>query len=163
MFVSLNNNTTDVTSVAETDNPSKAPELIPVINGVRVFQFLDFCVVFCRSLFVLFVWPLHFLPFFDLQILITPFGIFKLFLMNTMSTNNDLQSTPKKTKYRATKTPLKTRGECRCSGRVGTSCFSSGTRRVTLLINDKGCKVMVVTILTKVWSCSIFNSYGIRK
>jgi hypothetical protein len=35
MFVSLNNNTTDVTSVAETSNPSKAPELIPVINGVR--------------------------------------------------------------------------------------------------------------------------------
>ena len=54
MFVSLNNNTTDVTSVAETSNPSRAPELIPVINGVRVFQFLDLCVVFCRSLFVLF-------------------------------------------------------------------------------------------------------------
>ena len=48
MFVSLNNNTTDVTSVAETSNPSRAPELIPVINGVRVFKFLDFCVVFCR-------------------------------------------------------------------------------------------------------------------
>jgi hypothetical protein len=31
-----------------------APELIPVINGVRVFHFLDFCVVFCRSLFVFF-------------------------------------------------------------------------------------------------------------
>jgi hypothetical protein len=30
------------------------PELIPVISGVRVFKFLDFCVVFCRSLFVLF-------------------------------------------------------------------------------------------------------------
>jgi hypothetical protein len=43
--VSLNNNTTDVTSVAETSNPSRAHELIPVINGVRVFQFLDFCVV----------------------------------------------------------------------------------------------------------------------
>ena len=54
MFVSLNTNTTDVTSVAETDNPSKAPELIPVISWVRVFQFLNFCVVFCRSLFVLF-------------------------------------------------------------------------------------------------------------
>jgi hypothetical protein len=38
MFVSLNNNTTDVTSVAETDNPSKAPELIPVISGVHVSQ-----------------------------------------------------------------------------------------------------------------------------
>jgi hypothetical protein len=53
-FVSLNNNTTDVSSGAETDNPSEAPALIPVISGIRVFQFLDFCVVFCRSLFVLF-------------------------------------------------------------------------------------------------------------
>ena len=52
MFVSLNTNTT------ETDNPSKATELIPVISGVRVFQFLDFCVVFCRPLF----------PFFRLSI-----------------------------------------------------------------------------------------------
>ena len=72
MFVSLNNNTTDVTSGAETDNPSKATELIPVIRGVHVFQFLDFCVAFCRSLFVLFVWPLYCLPFFDLRILIIP-------------------------------------------------------------------------------------------
>jgi len=150
MFVSLNNYTTDVTSVAETANPSEAPELILVISGVRVFKFLDF-------------WPLYCLPFFDLWILNTPFGIFKLFLMNTISTNKYLQSTTKKTKDRATRTPLKTRGERRCSVRVSTSCFFSGTRRVTLLINDKGCKIMVVTILTKVWSCSIFNSYGIRK
>jgi len=35
--VSLNDNTTDVTRVAETANPSKAPELILVISGVRVF------------------------------------------------------------------------------------------------------------------------------
>jgi hypothetical protein len=28
MFVSLNNNTTDVTSVAETDNPSKATTML---------------------------------------------------------------------------------------------------------------------------------------
>ena len=54
MFVSLNNNTTDVTSGAEATNPSQAPELIQVISGVRVFQMLDFCVVFCKSLFVLF-------------------------------------------------------------------------------------------------------------
>jgi len=54
MFVSLNNNTTDVTSGAETTNPSQAPVLIQVISRVRVFQILDFCVVFCRSLFVLF-------------------------------------------------------------------------------------------------------------
>ena len=54
MFVSLNNNMTDVTSGAETTNPSQAPELIQVISGVRFCQILDFCVVFCRSLFVLF-------------------------------------------------------------------------------------------------------------
>jgi hypothetical protein len=82
--------------------------------------------------------------------------------MNTISTNNDLQCTTKKTKDRATRTPLKTRAERMCSGRVRTSCFSSDTRHATLLINDKGCIVTVVTILTKVWSCSIFNSYGIR-
>ena len=150
MFVSLNNNATDVTSGAETTNPSRAPELIQVISGVRVFQILDFCVVFCRSLFVLFHLTIVFSAFFDLRILITPFGIFKLFLMNTMSTDNDLQSTTKKSKDRATQTPLKIRGEYRCSGRVDTPCFSSGTRRVTLLINHKGCKIMLETILTKV-------------
>ena len=53
----------------------------PVFSGVRVAQSFFFCVVFCRSLFVL-------LSFFllsivlsaDLRLLITPFGIFKLFL-----------------------------------------------------------------------------------
>ena len=38
--------------------------------------------MFCRSLFVLlsfFFWPLCCLFFFDIRILITPFGIFKLF------------------------------------------------------------------------------------
>jgi len=38
--------------------------------------------MFCRLLFVLlyfFFWPLCCLSFFDLRILITPFGIFKLF------------------------------------------------------------------------------------
>jgi hypothetical protein len=42
MFVSLNNNTTDVTSGAEATNPSQAPELIQVISGVRVFHIFDF-------------------------------------------------------------------------------------------------------------------------
>ena len=37
-----------------------------------------------------------------------------------------------KTKDRVTRTPLKTRGELRCSGSVGNSCSTSGTRRVTL-------------------------------
>jgi len=40
-----------------------------------------------------------------------------------------------KTKDRVTRTPLKTWGELRGSGRVGSSCFTSGTRRVNLVTN----------------------------
>jgi len=50
-------------------------------------------------------------------------------------TNNDLQNTTQKTKDRETRTPLKTGGELWCSGRVGSSCSSCGTRRVTLVTN----------------------------
>jgi hypothetical protein len=45
------------------------------LMGFRVIRSLVFCVMFCRSLFVLlscFFWPLCFLFFFDLRILITP-------------------------------------------------------------------------------------------
>jgi hypothetical protein len=48
-----------------------------------------------------------------------PFGIFKSY----------------KTKGRVTQTPLKTGGELRCSGRVRSSCSTSGTRRVNLVTN----------------------------
>ena len=44
----------------------------PVFSEIRVAQSLDFCVVFCRSLFVFFVWPLYFMSFFNLQLLVTP-------------------------------------------------------------------------------------------
>ena len=40
-----------------------------------------------------------------------------------------------KTKDRVTRTPLKTEGELRCSGRLNSSCFTSGTRRVNLVTN----------------------------
>jgi hypothetical protein len=41
-----------------------------------------------------------------------------------------------KTKDRVTRTPLKTGGELKCFGRVGSSCStSSGTRRVNLVTN----------------------------
>ena len=40
-----------------------------------------------------------------------------------------------KTKDRVTRTPLKTEGEMRCSGRVSSSCSTSGTRRFILLEN----------------------------
>ena len=39
------------------------------------------------------------------------------------------------TKDRVTRTPLKPGGEIRCSGRVGSSCSTSGTRRVNLVTN----------------------------
>jgi len=40
-----------------------------------------------------------------------------------------------KAKDRVTRTPLKTGGELRCSGRESSSCSTSGTRRVNLVTN----------------------------
>ena len=40
-----------------------------------------------------------------------------------------------KTKDRVRRTPLKTGGELRCSGRVSSFCSTSGTRRVNLVTN----------------------------
>ena len=51
---------------------------------------------------------------------------------NNRRTNNDQQSTTQKTKDRVTRTPIKTGGELRCSGRVGGSCSTSYNRRATL-------------------------------
>ena len=60
---------------------------------------------------------------------------------NTMAKKNvqkDKQRSTKhiyKTKDRVTRTPVKTVGELRCSGRVSSSCSTSGTRRVSLVTN----------------------------
>ena len=40
-----------------------------------------------------------------------------------------------KSKDRVTRTPLKTRDELRCFGRINSSCSTSGTRRVNLVTN----------------------------
>jgi hypothetical protein len=40
-----------------------------------------------------------------------------------------------KTKDRVTRIPLRTGGELRCSGRIDSSCSTSGTRRVNLVTN----------------------------
>ena len=63
-------------------------------NGVCVAQSLVFCVVFCRSLFVLlyfFFCPLFCLFFFDLRILITPLvssnSSLKSYLQNCIQSN----------------------------------------------------------------------------
>ena len=76
MLVSLNSNTTGVTSGADTSNPSGAPEFTPgfYFSWLRVAPSLVFCVVFCISLFVLlcvFFWPLRCLSF-DLLFLNNP-------------------------------------------------------------------------------------------
>jgi len=47
-------------------------------------------------------------------------------------TNNDLPNITPKTKDRVRRTPVKTGGELRCSGRVCSSCSTSGTFRVIL-------------------------------
>ena len=55
-----------------------------VFDGVHVAQSLFFCVIFCRSVFVLFFWPLCCLSFFDLRLLITP-------LVSSFFSNNNLK------------------------------------------------------------------------
>jgi hypothetical protein len=53
-----------------------------------------------------------------------------------MATRKDKQRPTKhtyKTKYRVTRSPLKTGDELRCSGRVSSSCSTSDTRRVNLI------------------------------
>jgi hypothetical protein len=63
-------------------------------------------------------------------------------------TNNNLQNIPQKTKDRGTWTPLKTKGEDRCSRRVNSFCSTFGTRRVTLVtkpvISDEWGKERIV-------------------
>ena len=74
IFMSFSSTTTGVASGAGTVNPTGAYEFTPSFNGARVARSLVFCVVFCRSLFVLlsiFFWPLCCLSLFALRLLIT--------------------------------------------------------------------------------------------
>jgi hypothetical protein len=54
----------------------------------------------------------------------------------TKRRNNDLQKTTYKTKDRATRTPLRTGDELRCSGTLSGFCSTSGIRRVTLVTHS---------------------------
>jgi hypothetical protein len=56
-----------------------------------------------------------------------------------------------KTKDRVTRTPLKTGGELRCSGRVGSSCSTSGTRRVNLV----NCSYLIMSSLLKTYISNV--------
>ena len=70
-------NTMGVTRGAETAYPFGAPEFTPILSGVHVSRSLVFCVVFCRSLFVLLVIMFFvLLRFSDSDY---PFSIFKPF------------------------------------------------------------------------------------
>jgi len=71
-------NTVGVTSGAETAYPSGTLEFTPVFSGVDVSRSLVFCVVFCRSLFVLLATMFSVLLRFTASDY--PFNIFKLFV-----------------------------------------------------------------------------------
>ena len=69
---------TEATRGAETAYPSGAHEFTPAFSGVRVVRSLVFCVMVCKSLYVLlpfffvFFLPLCCLSFCNLRLLITP-------------------------------------------------------------------------------------------
>ena len=66
--------------------------------------------------------------------------------------NRDKQRSTKHThkiKDRVTRTPLKTGGELRCSGRVSSSCSTSGTHRVNLVTPPVICRVKIFTHMWK--------------
>jgi len=71
-------NTTDATSGAGTAYPSGAPEFTPFFSAVRVTRSLVLFLMFCRSLFVLFLLAivLSVLWYTDSDY---PFGVFKIF------------------------------------------------------------------------------------
>jgi hypothetical protein len=72
--------------------------------------------------------------------------------------DNDLQNLTPKTKDRATRTSLKPAGERRYSGRVSSSCSTSGTRRFNLVTNPdishkRGKdRIVIITNRTCPWS-----------
>ena len=55
MFVSCKSSTMGATCGAETANPCGAHDFTPAFSGVRVSRSSVFCIIFCRSLFVLFL------------------------------------------------------------------------------------------------------------
>jgi len=68
---------------------------LPVFSGVRVARSLVFCVMFCRSSFVLFL--LTIVSFFDLRLLITPLVSSNFSYMNFGKEFLKLKIDPKRT------------------------------------------------------------------
>jgi hypothetical protein len=79
-------NTTGATNGTGAAYPSGAPECTPCFIVVRAALSLVFCVVFCRSLFVLFLLTIA-VSVFIFTTSDYPFGIFKLFLTTYKSTD----------------------------------------------------------------------------
>ena len=61
-----------------------------------------------------------------------------------------------KTKERVTRTPLKTGDELRCSGRVSSSCSTSGTHRINLVTNPVISHVYTENMVELFRQCWIF-------
>ena len=80
MFVSFSSSTTGATCGAETANPCEAYEFSPAFSGVRVSRSSVFCIMFCRSLFVLFLFG-HCVVCLTIYSPDYPFDIFKLFFL----------------------------------------------------------------------------------
>jgi hypothetical protein len=80
-------------------------------------------------------------------------------------TNNDLEKHTHKTKDRVTRTPLKTGGEPRWSGRVGSSCSTNGTHRVNLVTNSviirESGKYREVFTTSGTFRCHLWHIYSI--
>jgi hypothetical protein len=70
---------TGVTNGAGTVDPSGAPEFTPVFSGVCVTRSLVLCVMFCKSLFVIFILVIA-LSVLGFTVPDYNFSIFKLFL-----------------------------------------------------------------------------------
>ena len=85
-FMSFNGNLTGVTCEAGTASHSGAPEFTPVFDGVRVARSLVLCVMFCRSLFVLFLLAIVL----SVILRLAACGIFKPFLVHKMRFWNNL-------------------------------------------------------------------------
>jgi hypothetical protein len=76
-----------------------------------------------------------------------------------------------KTKARVTRTPINTRGELMCSGRVGSSCSTSGIRRVNIETNpvithkwgkDREVCPLMYSFLLPIWYLLTFLQYIYR-
>jgi hypothetical protein len=80
-------------------------------------------------------------------------------------TNNDLQNITHKTKDPATRTPLKTGGEPRCSGKVSSSCSTSDTRCVNLVTNsmiNHECGVYISQLIRYSRTCGSYQDFLYR-